>query len=537
MRDALIFDTIFPLSYQFGGVCRHKWWECEPSLAIQWKHLIWVCRVSLQKNPLAKETSSKNLSTGENKRFVIGCVSMNCQQLPRFKAPHTNPKVLQVTLSKTWTEQGEEAPEESLQWWRNLEWQQEQQRDRSRFASPLLRSQGSRQRRACLGQRGRLGPPSPSRSLSRCLIQAQGWRWTFTKLSKNKPLIFDHLWTSLSDIWKTSTTARVPNIQPPPACPVNKTSWPPWQSRHEMISIVGGPATRTVSPRAPTQRTLTSQMSTESRSAQAFDQTFNSTSKKQYLPPTCIFLVVVWTVTKKVWATARRNSSSSPFSARKSRLPMWRTGSREYTVTWFNTFLLSKSNIQIYKIMTSPPQHRQQQATLHRKQGPQQQRAGTQTDGWERQAPSFWKETFVVFSECLVGSRPSMKGSLWGRITVHLLEGWEWDKHRNGWDGSHLIFLGFSFYPDICAKHLGGGNTFLGNVYNPTFFIPSWYSCQTFGGGCVSKYRNTVVVFARFKSEWGLVRSRFWDVYTTHNLSFYPDIHGKHLGRGGIQNT
>ena len=25
-----------------------------------------------------------------------------------------------------------------------------------------------------------------------------------------------------------------------------------------------------------------------------------------------------------------------------------------------------------------------------------------------------------------------------GRITVHLLVGWEWDEIRNGWDGSHL---------------------------------------------------------------------------------------------------
>ena len=26
-----------------------------------------------------------------------------------------------------------------------------------------------------------------------------------------------------------------------------------------------------------------------------------------------------------------------------------------------------------------------------------------------------------------------------GRITVHLLVGWEWDEIRNGWDGSHLL--------------------------------------------------------------------------------------------------
>ena len=31
-----------------------------------------------------------------------------------------------------------------------------------------------------------------------------------------------------------------------------------------------------------------------------------------------------------------------------------------------------------------------------------------------------------------------LNNSVLGRITVHLLEGWEWDEVRNGWDGSHL---------------------------------------------------------------------------------------------------
>ena len=42
--------------------------------------------------------------------------------------------------------------------------------------------------------------------------------------------------------------------------------------------FIGRPATRTLSPRATTERTLTSQMSTESRSEQAFDQTFDKNS-------------------------------------------------------------------------------------------------------------------------------------------------------------------------------------------------------------------------------------------------------------------
>ena len=35
----------------------------------------------------------------------------------------------------------------------------------------------------------------------------------------------------------------------------------------------------------------------------------------------------------------------------------------------------------------------------------------------------------------LVTKKGDKKG---GRITVHLLVGWEWDEIRNGWDGSHL---------------------------------------------------------------------------------------------------
>ena len=88
----------------------------------------------------------------------------------------------------------------------------------------------------------------------------------------------------------------------------------------------------------------------------------------------------------------------------------------------------------------------------------------------------------------------------------------------------------FQFYTDICAKHLGGAQTYFWEMCTIQRFSAILIFMPNICGGKL-KYGNTKTQLCLCRLR---VETYIWDLYKTKHFQFYTDIHAKHLGGGYI---